>query len=104
MRGHLPRKADISGLDDLRRKSHWQPYRFRTAEKILAVYSKKETWEEMLKDVEGDPEWHAFFKERIDKTFAGPNPLTEADTPDAIRSILRMEKPLPSADTQCGET
>jgi len=45
----------------------------------------------MLKDVEGDPEWHAFFKERIEKTFSHSDTLTKAETPDAIRSILRME-------------
>jgi len=57
----------------------------------------------MLKDVEGDPEWHAFFKERIEKTFSGANKLTEAETPDAIRAILRLEKTEPPADNQSGE-
>ena len=79
------------------------PYRLRTPEEILAVYSNKATWEEMLKDVEDDPEWHTFFKERIEKTFAGADTLTEAETPDAIRSILRMEPTAPPADTQSGE-
>jgi len=80
-----------------------QPYRVRTAEEILAVYSKKETWDEMLKDVEGDPEWHSFFKERIEKTFAGTDAVTEAETPDAIRTILRLDPAEPPADTKCGE-
>lgn len=79
------------------------PYRFRTAEELLAVYSKKETWDEMSKDVEGDPEWHSFFKEWIEQTFAGVDALTESETPEAIRSILQMETKEPPAETQCGE-
>ena len=69
-----------------------KPFRIRSAEEILAVYSKKETWEGMLKDVEGDPEWHSFFKERIEKAFADGDTLTETETPEAMRSILRMTK------------
>ena len=53
----------------------------------------------MLTDAEGDPEWHAFFKERIEKVFSDADMLTEAETPEAIRSILRMETKVPPSNT-----